>query len=80
MNPGVAAVCGLGVTAFYVTIVRDQIKDGAIPIPLTGPVRPIIVRRDQHPLLYWVSVTGQIALMLLIVIGSLAAIIRSFIA
>jgi len=79
VSPAAAGICGIGVAAVYVPIFRDQIRDGEIGIPLTG-TNPIKVRRDEHPLLFRFSIVGQIALVTLIMIGSLAAIVRSFIA
>ncbi|WP_267395047.1 MULTISPECIES: hypothetical protein [unclassified Sphingomonas] len=65
MMPAVTGTLIGGVTACYVPLLRDQIRDGEIGIPLTG-TNPIKVRRIEHPWLFRASVVGQIVLVTLL--------------
>lgn len=70
MNKFAAALLTLAVTAFYVPNLRTQMRDGVLPIPLTGTI-PIFIRRDEHPLWFYISLVVQIALMILLIGASL---------
>ena len=76
MNGIIAGLCCLGLAAFCLSLLRDQIRDGEAGITLSG-INPIKVRRGEHALLFWLSVIGQIALAAILLIGSLAIIVQS---
>jgi hypothetical protein len=71
MMPAVAGTLIGGATACYVPLLRDQIRDGEIGIPLTG-TNAIKVRRTEHPWLFRASVIGQIVLVALLLVGAVA--------
>ncbi len=69
MSPALVAVLADGLVAGYIPILRRQIRDGAIGVP-AGGVIPITVRRDEHPLAFALCIGGIVALLALIVLGS----------
>ena len=76
MNPAAAGMCGMAVTGCYVPILRDQIRDGEIGIPLNG-ILPVRVRRCEHPAVFRVAIAAQIMAMAVIAAGSIAILVRT---
>ena len=70
MNKLLVALVTLVVTAFYLPILRNQVRAGVTTIPL-GASQPIAIRRDEHPYGFWLSVAGQGALVGLLIAASL---------
>jgi hypothetical protein len=71
----VAAWVAIAIVLGFVPILRGQIRNGEVGVPLTGPTFPIMVKRAQSPLLFWGSVVGQIAFLLLILVGALSLLV-----
>jgi hypothetical protein len=70
VNKLLTAVLTLAVTAFYIPLLRKQVRDGVTVIPL-GASQPISIRYDEHPYGFWISVAVQGALIAMLVSASL---------
>ena len=68
MNPALAALIGGATSAGYAPILRQQVRDGVVSIPIGG-VNPLQIRRDTNPRAFRVAVGLMTALVTALVIG-----------
>ena len=76
MSPALSAVAGGTIAVGYVPILRRQLRDGTIGIPL-GTINPIRIRRDEHPLAFRVAACLVGGLVMLVLLGCLLLLVRS---
>ncbi|MFN3435454.1 MAG: hypothetical protein ACK4ZY_13775 [Sphingomonas sp.] len=77
MSPAVVAVLGDALVAGYVPILRRQVREGVLDVP-AGGVIPITVRREEHPVAFMLCIGGIIALLALIVLGSIGLLLKAY--
>jgi hypothetical protein len=68
MNPAIAALIGGASSASYAPILRRQVRDGIVSIPIGG-IRPFVIRRDTAPRAFRIAVALMTALVTALVIG-----------
>lgn len=74
MSPGVAGVLGSGLGAAYLPVLRNQIRDGEVRMPVGGTI-PLRVRRDDHPLAFRLCAAAMVAAAA-IILGGVALLIE----
>ncbi len=68
MNPAIAALIGGASSAGYAPVLRRQVRDGIVSIPIGG-IRPFEIRRDTAPQAFRIAVALMTASVTALVIG-----------
>lgn len=58
MTRAAIALLTIAMSAGFAPILRRQVRAGEVAIPMTGTL-PIMIRRFEHPVGFWISVVGQ---------------------
>ena len=76
MTSSLAAILGGAVTAAYIPILRNQIRDGEVSIPF-GSINPIRIRKDEHPLAFRLAAYALVSFVAFLLIACIAILVRS---
>ncbi|MBW6521942.1 hypothetical protein KZ810_00380 [Sphingomonas sp. RHCKR47] len=68
MTPAIAALIGGALSTGYAPVLRRQVCDGIVSIPIGG-IRPFEIRRDTAPRAFRVAVAVMTASVTALVIG-----------